>query len=318
MRFALYLLEVEMPFQPTHRVASTSLNLRSEPEVRPSNRIAVLPAGQPVEKLAEHDANWWQVAIALHDAAANGFVAARFLEPITAAPDPLPSLPVGSIPPAHLRENRAEITRQNDRGRAFPLGEPGRPARTSADPVTRAAELSAIFDWLDVEHSHRYAPTTSSTYCNIYAHDVAYLAGVYLPRVWWTGGALLRLCGGEAVPVLYDQTVVELNANSLLVWFADFGAVFGWRRTLDLEELQQAANQGGVGIIVARHQDANRSGHIATIEREGAGLQAARVNGKVTRPITSQAGRENHRRQVPSRPWWAMSPHSSWAAWWHD
>ncbi|MCB1037154.1 MAG: hypothetical protein KDD47_25220 [Acidobacteria bacterium] len=86
---------------------------------------------------------------------------------------------------------------------------------------------------------------------------------------------------------------------------------------MDLEELQQAANQGGVGVLVARHQDLNRSGHIAVVEREGDDLVAARSGGQLSRPITSQAGRRNHRRQVPSQPWWSLSPHSHWAAWFH-
>ncbi len=306
-----------MPGQPTHRVTSTSLNLRSEPEIRASNRIAVLPAQQPVEKLAEHDAIWWQVAAELHGAPARGFVAARFLEALTSQPPEPPPIPEGAFPAAHLRENRADVTREGVNGRAFPLGEPGRPQRTSADPQTRAGEVSAILDWLGVEQSHRYSPTASSTFCNIYACDVAYLAGVYLPRVWWTSGALLRLRTGASVPVQYGQTVEELSANSLFSWFGDFGPAFGWRRTLDLEELQQAANRGGVAVIVARHQDANRSGHIAVVEREGGDLQAVRVDGRVVRPITSQAGRENHRRRVPARTWWALPPLASWTAWLH-
>ncbi|NJL28067.1 MAG: SH3 domain-containing protein, partial [Thermoanaerobaculia bacterium] len=55
-----------MPLQPTHRVASTALNFRSAPDLQPSNRIAVLSSQQPVEKLAEHDASWWRVAVELH------------------------------------------------------------------------------------------------------------------------------------------------------------------------------------------------------------------------------------------------------------
>ncbi|MCB1037155.1 MAG: hypothetical protein KDD47_25225 [Acidobacteria bacterium] len=196
---------------PTHRVASTALNLRSEPQVRPGNRLAVLPFHQAVEKVAELDGSWWQVKVELHGAEGEGFVAFRFLEALPAAPLPeegeAPLVAPGILPPVHLRENRPEITRGDTHGRAFPLGEPGRPGRGSADPGTRAAELSAILDWLDVENSPRYQPTSSSTYCNIYAHDVCYLAGVYLPRVWWTGGALLRLQAGEDVPVRYGETV---------------------------------------------------------------------------------------------------------------
>lgn len=310
-----------MAIHPTHRVASTALNLRSEPQVRLGNRIAVLPSQQAVEKLDEHDSDWWRVAVELHGADGEGFVASRFLETHPVDPVQLPEAPevaLGSLPQAHLAENRPDITRAVASGRAFPLGEPLRPGRTSDDLDARALEVSNILDWLDVENSLRYQPTTRSTFCNIYAHDVCYLANAYLPRVWWTGGALLRIRSGETVPVLYGKTVEELNANSLLTWLADFGAAFGWHRTLELNALQEAANQGAIGIIVARHQDANRSGHIAVVEREGADLEAARTGAGVTRPITSQAGRRNHRRQVPPQPWWSLPPHSRWTAWIHD
>lgn len=33
-----------MPIHPTHRVDATALNLRSEPRIRPGNRLAVLPS----------------------------------------------------------------------------------------------------------------------------------------------------------------------------------------------------------------------------------------------------------------------------------
>ena len=311
-----------MPIDPTHRVTATSLNFRSEPDSsRPSNKIAALPQGQLVEKVADNGDGWWRIAVELDGAECEGFVAARYLgalaEPVPEGPSE-PTFPEGSIPEAHLSENRDSVTRHVESGRAHPLGEPGRPGRASADPATRAAELSAIFDWLDVEHSARYSPTTKSTYCNIYAHDVTYLAGVYLPRVWWTTDAVTRILNGEQVPVLYDKTVVELNANRLLAWLSEFGRAFGWRRTLDLGQVQDAANVGSIGVIVARNHDSNRSGHIAVADREGDDLQALRSDSVVTRPVMSQAGRSNRRRWLPTTPWWALSPHSAWAAWIHD
>jgi hypothetical protein len=39
----------------------------------------------------------------------------------------------------------------------------------------------------------RYKPIPNATFCNIYAHDYCHLAGVYLPRVWWSAAAIEKL-----------------------------------------------------------------------------------------------------------------------------
>lgn len=305
-----------MPVQPTHRVAVTSLTFRSEPQIRPGNRLAILPFGTGVERLEAHDESWWRVRVRLQEAEAEGFVASRFLEEADDS-DFTPPPAAFDVPAVHLREGREDVRRDRANRRAFPIGEPGAPRRTSEDPFLRSEELTAILDWLTVEGSARYQPTGRLTFCNIYAYDVCYAAGVYLPRVWWMSGALIRIMGGEQVPVRYGETVEELTANRLSRWLVDFGAVFGWRRTLDFDELQSAANQGQLGLIVARHHRADSSGHIAVIDRETENLQARREEGKVLRPITSQAGRENFRRRVPDRVWWALPPHAEWSAWIH-
>lgn len=49
------------------------------------------------------------------------------------------------------------------------------------------------------------------------------------------------------------------RANNLFLWLHDFGASLGWRETGTLRKLQEAANQGAIGPIVARRkQNAGR------------------------------------------------------------
>ena len=112
------------------------------------------------------------------------------------------------LPEAHLRQDRPDITPASARGRAFPIGDPARPR---SDP-------EAIVAYLDVEASLRYRAAGGRTYCNVYACDYCGLAGVYLPRAWWTGDALGRITAGESVGVSYGKTVRELSANALYDW----------------------------------------------------------------------------------------------------
>ncbi len=77
-------------------------------------------------------------------------------------------------------------------------------------------------DWLDASHSARYQ-RDQATYCNVYAADFCYLAGAYLPRVWWTASALMRIAQGEMPPAIYDSTIREMRADDLHAWLIDSG-----------------------------------------------------------------------------------------------
>ena len=83
-------------------------------------------------------------------------------------------------------------------------------------------------------------------------HDYCFLANVYLPRVWWMPGAIEQLAKGEKIEPLYERTIDEQRANDLFRWLGDFGPRFGWRQTGTPTKLQEVANLGGIGIIVAR------------------------------------------------------------------
>lgn len=252
---------------PRFRVDSLSLNLRSSPAVRAGTRLAVLPRGHLVTALGSApDDDWIMVSAEIGGATVTGFVAHRFLTSLDAFEE-LP--PRRGVTEVHLRENHPQVRRNRAGGRAFPIGEAGRPSRrvtgTRQDEV---AALTKILDWLDVENSARYQATGSSTFCNIYAHDYCYLAHVYLPRVWWGGRAVARLEAGERVTPEYSKTVFELNANSLFDWLTEFGQEFGWERVFSGDEVQEAANDGGAGVIVAQRTELNRPGHIAVVVPE--------------------------------------------------
>ena len=68
----------------------------------------------------------------------------------------------------------------------------------------------------------------------------------------------------------YGTTVSELNANSLYNWLEEFGSDFGWRRTLDVTELQNAANAGQVALICGQRTELNQPGHICLVVPETA------------------------------------------------
>jgi len=175
----------------------------------------------------------------------------------------------------------------------------------SASSASRVQALTDIIEWLDVENTahERYKPVTNGpTYCNIYAYDYCFLAGVFLPRVWWTSKALVDLAAEKSVVPSYGATVNEINANTLFVWLKDFGADFGWRRTASLEEMQDAANEGKVAIICAAHKKPNRSGHIVAVVPETSSNKAERKDGLVVKPLQSQAGRTNRNYQTDT--WW--------------
>ena len=324
-------------FSPGHRVCATALNLRSSPKVTPATWIATLAEGAAVHRLGQAGSpGWVQVRAMVGDALREGVVAERFLAPIESQPEllnvtealaPVPpgeesALAHPEVEPAHLRRDRADITRQRDGGWAFPLGESGRPARVvDAAPADKAEALLTIVDWLDVSNPQhlRYRPRGNTTFCNIYAHDFCDLAGAYLPRVWWTDRALQRWQAGEPPPVRYDDTVRELNANALHDWLADHGPGFGWHREIDLTTLQAAANSGEVCVIIAKRRDLNRSGHVSVVIPEHGEWLARRDRaGAVTRPVESQAGTRNHRVIVHAdRPWWSNDRFSAHAFWRH-
>ncbi len=69
----------DAPFAPTHRVVPSSLNLRKEPRVSGSTRVASLPQNTTVQVLGTADDGWVQVRALLGGRLRDGFVAERYL-----------------------------------------------------------------------------------------------------------------------------------------------------------------------------------------------------------------------------------------------
>jgi hypothetical protein len=189
----------------------------------------------------------------------------------------------------------------------YTLNEPGLvkcDLSTIADPAERKKQIGNVIDYLDVEHSARYAPDSQHTFCNIYAYDVAYCLGAFVPHVWWTADAIVKILQGQNVPVAMERTVRELTANYIADWFEKYGAAFKWQRVLDVNTLQNEVNNGQLGILVAQRVNMNNPGHIVAVVPETENFKAKRNSaGEVFVPLQSQAGR-NNRKYTAGNPWW--------------
>jgi len=297
--------------------ASHGLNFRSEPDPSdPTNIIATLAVNHEVIKLAEADvANWWRVRTTIDGNTKEGFVKRNFLRPAGSPSDVEVHTGVRAV---HMPTAGKNVRRNSKANLPYPLTENPPVRRVETDlPAQRVEEIRQLIDFLNVPESERYRPD-GNTYCNIYAYDYCFLAGAYLPRVWWTGKALIRLAAGQSVPVIYGETVNEKLANELNDWFKQWGADFGWRRTLDLNELQQAANEGKVCITVgkAKPHHHNGHGHIVAVVPENDNFRATRSNGKVTELVKSQAGAHNFKYHVDH--WWNDGSYEEFGHWIHD
>jgi predicted chitinase len=311
--------------ETTHKVTATKLNLRSRPKVSPATRIGTLIQGAEIMKIADSSvAGWMKVRAVLDGQIFEGFVAGQYLKKIPPKP-PSPLPPPApkdefKIRPVHLAESRRDITRLRGGGRAYPLGEKGRPRRVGRQVDTKVRSLIDIINYLDCENSQhkRWWPKGGTTYCNIYAYDYCYLANVYFPRVWWTEKALYRIREGQEESIIYGDTVRELNANMLFDWYEDYGLNFGWKRVVNLDVLQSAANNGEVCIIIAQRKDKNRSGHIVAVVPEHDKFWAARnSSGEIMRPVESQAGIKNYRLVTKTKAWWVEARYESFSFWRH-
>ena len=310
-------------------VRETPLRLRSEPKIDKDNQnvIARLPDGHPVRAISNKKTNGFlEVETSLLGAHFRGFASADFLK---AAPDvqevpvlhPAPAPPTSGIVAVTMPRKPGTVTKRTGIATAHSLNEPGQPERQGTTPDELRDDLATIIEYLAVDKSthKRYKPITNATFCNIYAHDYCHLAGVYLPRVWWTAGAIERLAQGHTVPILLGNTIEEQRANDLFRWLRDFGLRFGWRQTGSLTNLQLEVNQGAVGVIVARRKNDGLSGHIAVVVPETDAESAKRnTAGEVTAPLQSQAGRNNFRYGTGGPNWWKGNQFAESAFWLHS
>lgn len=319
-------------------VVSLPLRLRSAPRIsspEEANVKATLPDGLLVRAITGAKINnFIEVEVRLGGRLFRGFASADHLVPedtATPAPAPAPRPPaapaatevdplIARLPEAHLKHAAGVTTRRTGIATARSLNEADMPRRRGDTPAELRDELARIIDYLgtDKPGHKRYAPRDNSTFCNIYTHDYCGLAGVYLPRVWWSAAALMKITAGQTVEPLLGATVDEVRANTLFRWLRDFGAAFGWRRAASLDELQEHANLGGVALIVARRREEGRSGHIVAVVPETETETAKRdARGRVELALQSQAGAVNFRYGRSTRNWWKDTRFAEAAFWIH-
>lgn len=312
-------------------VRETPLRLRSEAKIDKNNPtanvIARLPDGHIVQAVNSKITNGFrEVETSLLGAHFRGFASAEFLK---AAPDveevpvlhPAPAPPTSGIVAVTMPRKPGTVTKRTGIATAHSLNEPDQPGRKGRTPDELRAELAKIIEYLAVDKAahKRYKPITNATFCNIYAHDYCHLAGVYLPRVWWTAAAIERLAQGQTVQPLLGNTIEEQRANDLFRWLRDFGLRFGWRQTGSLTNLQLEVNQGAIGVIVARRKNDGLSGHIAVVVPETEEHVAKRnAAGEVTAPLQSQAGRNNFQYGNGGPNWWKGQQFAESAFWLHS
>jgi hypothetical protein len=292
--------------------ATQGLFLRSAPRADGDTKVAVMPVGTRFDFLSEAIAGWVFGTAFLDGSQVQGFASLKYLEPEQDVRIPFQSALAVNLDPVN------RLVTRNNRLLAYRLNEPDMPLREPMDtPEDKVEAINRIIKYLKVDTSNRYHPNPSNTYCNIYGTDYCYLGGVYLPRVWWLTQAYIKIKQGQGVPVSYGQTVAEVNANGLLTWLKEHGSEFGWVRCFDLDQMQNSANEGLICIIVAQQKIPNRSGHICAVvpeSKEPGGFKAVRANGKVVRPLQSQAGRTNKQHWMPPQ-WWTAPNYREFGFW---
>ena len=230
------------------------LNVRSTPTSTDSfNILGRIPLQTVVEILNNSDPYWWEIKTIFTNL--SGYVAARYLEPVTDNP-----ILVNSISKTdYANDARASLFSKEMMHK--PIGTPIIEYRDLSDSEAKRRSIQYLIATLDVSRNVRHRRTERHTFCNIYAYDFCHFCSTYIPRVWWNSKAIKSLQAGENVELLYGETVNELNANALHDWFLEWGDDFGWTRMSHAEDIQNAVNaNGGVGIICAKRKDRNKFG----------------------------------------------------------
>lgn len=291
-------------------VTADHVNLRSAPALDPHNIVDVLRRGQRVDGLEPAASEWWRVQAESSTGRHSGYVASRYLQTVAVGVSTPQSWSPPGLAPGVASRLGVHILGVKDARRDSMQARHAALTDTSAVPLrdsqvsdsAKVTKLRAIVEFLAVERSARYQPAPPHTYCNVYAYDYCYLAGAYLPRVWWNGRALASALQGLAPPPVWGRTVDEVTANGLCDWLAQWGAEFGWRAASDVDELQVIVDRGCVGLICGQRVNLDQPGHIVAVVPESDQQRAIRANAKISVPLQSQAGARNY--EYFADPWW--------------
>lgn len=194
------------------------------------------------------------------------------------------------------------------------------PFRDESTATRKKQTIAQLIEKLNVKENIRYKRTVEDTYCNVYSFDYCHFTNVYLPTVWWTDEAIVRLQAGEDVEPIYNDTVKTIYSSAIHDWFLQWGAAFGWKRTMDVNELQEKVNkEGAIGIICAKRKIRGLSRHIVPVVPETATKKAYREEGRVIYPLQSQAGKVNYKYFAKvKKDWWNDELYSSSVFYYHD
>lgn len=205
----------------------------------------------------------------------------------------------------HLSIPKGYVNPRNSLMRAYPLFEQGMPLCNISElsASDRKEAISRVLNWLDVEKNPRYLSRNGKTYCNIYAYDLTYLLGAYLPRVWWNEETIKKIRSFSYVEPVYGETIFEQNCNSLSTWLKNYGSIFNWRKIKTVGEIQCQINKGSIGCIISKQRLNDIHGHISMVVPECKEQLCMRLEVGKHYPLQSQAGTLN-KKFFTGDNWW--------------
>ena len=156
---------------------------------------------------------------------------------------------------------------------------------------------------MDVENCERYSLKQNRTFCNIYAYDVAYCLGAYIPRVWWNDDSVKKILSQEEVQGKYGETLFELNSNLIYRWFGQYGSFFNWIKIDNISDLQNNVNKGTIGVIVSERHNFKDPGHIVIVIPEYKNHKAYKNGNVYLSPLQTQSGQINQKIFAKNN-WW--------------
>lgn len=113
--------------------------------------------------------------------------------------------------------------------------------------------------WLLDNYAERYQPDNSHTWCNIFFTDTVQKLQLPGPFHW---------ADKKGNPLMFGPGIAvkgyELNANSLIEWFKQYGHGYGWIK-VNKDEAEKLAYEGRLVAVTYHSGSKKASGHIAVL-----------------------------------------------------